>query len=118
MQKNYMISCCGECPAFIRKHNLCRKRDKVVEQEASTPVDCIMLGFPDWCPLSDIEIVGGGLNSELRRIVRRVLKMLEWDADDSAVTSVANYLSTVVDVKGLREVKENDLFESATAEEA
>jgi hypothetical protein len=105
MQKNYTISCCSECPAFIGKNCFCQKQNRFTEQEASNPVNESRLGFPDWCPLPDVEIAGGSLNAELRKVARRILKGLDRDYDDDSVTSIAHYLSTVVDVKDFRDAK-------------
>jgi hypothetical protein len=105
MQKNYTLSCCAECPAFIGKSGFCQKQDRFTEQEASNPVNESLLGFPDWCPLPDVEIVGDGLNAELKKVARQILKRLDLDPDDDSVTSVSHYLSTVVDVKDFKDAK-------------
>jgi hypothetical protein len=105
MQKNYTISCCAECPAFIRKSGLCQKGQQVVERDSSNPVDMALLGFPDWCPLPDIEIAGDSLTAELKKVARRLLKLLDLPPDDDLVTSIVHYLSTVVDVKDFKGVK-------------
>jgi hypothetical protein len=105
MQKNYILSCCAECPAFIGNSNYCQKRDRVIEQETSNFVDTALLGFPDWCPLLDVEIVGDSLNAELKKIARQILKRLDLDSDDDSVTCISHYLSTVVDVKDFKGAK-------------
>ncbi|MDR2408148.1 MAG: hypothetical protein LBE13_08560 [Bacteroidales bacterium] len=114
MQKSYIISCCAECPAFISKNNFCEKEEEIVEQDVSNPVDVTLIGFPEWCPLSDIEIVRSSLSVELKKISRQILKRLDLDLDDDSVTSISHYLSTVVDVKDFKGAKEkaegNDLF--------
>jgi hypothetical protein len=110
MQKNYTLSCCAECPAFIGKNAFCQKRERVIDQDASSPGDAAVLGFPEWCPLPDVEIVANTLNAELKRISRQILKRLDLDTDDDSVTSISHYLSTVVDVKDSKCTKRNDLF--------
>jgi hypothetical protein len=114
MQKNYIISCCAECPAFIRKDNSCEKEELIIEQDTSNPVDLIFTGFPKWCPLPDIEIIGDNLSVEFKKIARQVLKRIDFDFDDDSVSSIAHYLSTVVDIKDFKDAKEktksNDLF--------
>jgi hypothetical protein len=113
MQKKYILSCCAECPVF-RKDNFCGKEDRSIEQDTSNPVDLILIGFPEWCPLPDAEIIGDNLNAEIKRVARQVLKRLDLDLDDDAVSSVSHYLSTVVDIKDFKGAKEksegNDLF--------
>jgi hypothetical protein len=114
MQKSYTISCCAECPAFIKKDGFCKKKERVIEQNASNHVDLTLLGFPEWCPLPDVEIVGDSLSVEFRKIARQILKRLDWEPDDDSVISISHYLSTVVDVKDFKGAKEkaegNDLF--------
>jgi hypothetical protein len=114
MQKSYTISCCAECPAFIRKDSFCEKEETVIEQDSSNPVDLTLLGFPEWCPLPDVEIVGDNLIVELKKVARQILKRLDLDLDDDSVSSVSHYLSTVVDIKDFKGAKEkaegNDLF--------
>jgi hypothetical protein len=116
MQKNYTISCCGECPAFVKKgnKNLCKKKEFTFDQDTSNAVDLTLVGFPEWCPLPDVELVGDSLGMELKRITRQILKRLDWDFDDDTVTSISHYLSTVVEVKDFKREKEkaegNDLF--------
>jgi hypothetical protein len=114
MQKSYTISCCAECPAFIRKDSFCEKEETVIEQDSSNPVDLTLLGFPEWCPLPDVEIVGDNLSVELKKVARQILKRLDLDLDDDSVSSVSHYLSTVVDIKDFKGAKEkeegNDLF--------
>jgi hypothetical protein len=114
MQKSYTISCCVECPAFVKKDSFCKKKEMIVEQDASNPVDLSLIGFPDWCSLPDVEIVGDSLSVELKKVARQILKRLDLDSDDDSVTSISHYLSTVVDVKDFKGVKEkaegNDLF--------
>jgi hypothetical protein len=114
MQKSYTISCCAECPAFVRKDNFCKKNEMDIEQDSSNPVDLTLLGFPGWCPLPDVEIAGDSLSAELKRIARQVLKRLDLDLDDDSVTSISHYLSTVVDIKDFKGAKEkaesNGLF--------
>jgi hypothetical protein len=114
MQKSYTISCCAECPAFIRKDNLCKKEGWTIEQDSSSPVDLTLLGFPEWCPLPDVEIVGDNLSVELKKVARQILKRLDLDLDDDSVSSVSHYLSTVVDIKDFKGAKEkaegDDLF--------
>jgi hypothetical protein len=112
MQKNYTISCCAECPAFIRRGTFCKKEELTIEGDTSNPVDLILIGFPEWCPLPDIALVGDSLDVGLRRVSRQILKRLDLDLDDGTVTSISHYLSTVVcikDSKGEKE-KNNDLF--------
>jgi hypothetical protein len=114
MQKSYTISCCAECPAFVSKSYFCKKESWVVEQDTSNSVDLTLLGFPDWCPLPDVKIVGDSLGVELKKVARQILKRLDLDLDDDSVTSISHYLSTVVDIKDFKGAKEkaesNDLF--------
>jgi hypothetical protein len=114
MQKNYVISCCAECPAFNSKKRFCNKEELVIEQDTSNPVGLTLLGFPEWCPLSDVELVGDSLGVRLRGISRQILKRLDLDFDDDEVTLISHYLSTVVDIKDFKGAKEktegNDLF--------
>jgi hypothetical protein len=112
MQKNYTISCCAECPVFFKKGNLCKKRGRGIEQDASNSIDSALLGFPDWCPLPDVEIAGDSLGAELKRIARQILKRLDLDMEEDFIIPIAHYLSTVVDVRSFKSVKtkENDLF--------
>jgi hypothetical protein len=115
MQKSYTISCCAECPAFIRKDNSCEKEELIIEQDTSNPVSSILLGFPEWCPLPDVNIVGESLGAELKKISRQILKRLDLDSNDDSVTLISHYLSTVVDVKGFKgnkeKVERNNLFD-------
>jgi hypothetical protein len=115
MQKSYTISCCAECPAFISKNIFCNKMDMGIEQDTSSPVDLTLVGFPEWCPLPDVEIVGDNLSVELKKVARQVLKRLDVYFDDDDVTSISHYLSTVVDIKDFKGAKEkaegNDLFD-------
>jgi hypothetical protein len=108
MQKKYTISCCGECPAFVKRGNqtLCVKKEFTFEQDTSNPVDLTLIGFPEWCPLPDAEIVGDSMGTELKRIARQILKRLDWDFDDDVVSEISRYLSTVVDVKDFKREKE------------
>jgi hypothetical protein len=114
MQKSCTISCCAECPAFTRKDNFCEKEESIIERDTSEPVDLVLLGFPEWCPLPDAEIVGDNLNAEIKRVARQILKRLDLEVDDESVSSVSHYLSTVVDIKDFKGAKEksksNDLF--------
>jgi hypothetical protein len=116
MQKNYTISCCAECPALAEKgnQNFCQKNGFTFVQDTSSPVGLVLIGFPEWCPLPDVEIVGDSMGTELKRITRQILKRLDWDFDDDTVTSIAHYLSTVVNVKDFGREKEkaegNGLF--------
>jgi hypothetical protein len=114
MQKSYTISCCAECPAFLKKDVFCKKEEMVIEQDSSNLVDLTLLGFPEWCSLPDVEIVGDSLSVELKKVARQILKRLDLDSDDDSVTSISHYLSTVVDVKDFKGAKEkaegNDLF--------
>jgi hypothetical protein len=98
MQKSYIISCCAECPAFGKKNNLCRKVERITDCEFGM-AGAAILGFPEWCPLPDTEIAGDGMNTKFKRIARQILKRLELGLDDDSVTSVAHYLSTVVNIK-------------------
>jgi hypothetical protein len=106
MQKSYTISCCAECHAFIKKDILCRKEARIIDQDASNPVSLALIGFPEWCPLPDVEVVGDSLSVELRKIARQILKRLDFDLDDESVTSISHYLSTVVDIKDFKYAKE------------
>jgi hypothetical protein len=106
MQKNYTISCCAECPAFLKKNNFCKKNEMSIGQDSSDTVNMILLGFPEWCSLPDVEIAGNDLNVELKKVARQILKRLDLDTDDSSVTSVFHYLNTVVDIKGFKDAKE------------
>jgi hypothetical protein len=114
MQKSYTISCCAECPAFVKKDYLCKKKEMVIEQDVSSSVDLTLIGFPEWCPLPDVEIVGDNLSVELKKVARQILKRLDLDSDDDSVSSISHYLSTVVDIKDFKGEKEkaegNDLF--------
>jgi hypothetical protein len=114
MQKSYTISCCAECPAFISKDNFCKKKEVAIKQETSNSVDLTLLGFPEWCPLPDVEIIGDSLSVELKKVARQILKRLDLDSDDDSVSSISHYLSTVVDIKDFKGEKEkaegNDLF--------
>jgi hypothetical protein len=114
MQKSYTISCCAECPAFIKKENFCKKEEVIIDQDTSNPVSLALIGFPEWCPLPDVEIVGNNLSIELKKVARQILKRLDLDSDDDSVTSISHYLSTVVDIKDFKGAKEkaegNDLF--------
>jgi hypothetical protein len=103
MQKNYTISCCAECPAFIKKGNFCKKKELIIEQDASDFIDLTLVGFPDWCPLSDVKLVGDNLSVELKRVARQILKRL--DLDDDSVTLISHYLSTVVEIKDFKGTK-------------
>jgi hypothetical protein len=110
-----MISCCAECPAFISKSgNFCKKEEMTIDRDISSPVDIILIGFPEWCPLPDVEIVGDNLGVEIKKVARQILKRLDLDSDDDSVISISHYLSTVVDVKDFKGSKEktksNDLF--------
>jgi hypothetical protein len=107
MQKTYVISCCAECPAFIKKDGVCGKKEKAIKQDTSSIVDLTLIGFPEWCPLPDVELVGDSLGVELKRVARQILKRLDLDSDDDAVTSISHYLSTVVDIKDFKGDKEN-----------
>jgi hypothetical protein len=106
MQKSYTISCCAECPAYNKKNNFCKRKEMTIDQDASNPVDLTLIGFPEWCPLSDAVIVGSDLSVELKRIARQILKRLDISFDDDDVSSIFHYLSTVVDVKGFKGAKE------------
>jgi hypothetical protein len=114
MQKSYIISCCAECPAFAKKDSFCEKEESLIEQDTSNPVDLTLLGFPEWCPLPDVEIMGANLSVELRRVARQILKRLDLDSDDDSVSSISHYLSTVVDIKDFKDEKKkaegNGLF--------
>jgi hypothetical protein len=99
MQKNYIISCCAECPAFLKNKNFCKKSEKKIHQNRSMSVDSIFLGFPDWCPLSSVEVVGDSLDAELNKISRQILKNLHILPNDDIVVSISHYLSKVVDIK-------------------
>jgi hypothetical protein len=114
MQKSYTISCCAECPAFIRKDNSCEKEELKIDHDISSPVDLALIGFPEWCPLPDFEVVGNNLNNEFRKVARKILKRLDLDSDDESVSSISHYLSTVVDIKDFKGAEEkeksNDLF--------
>jgi hypothetical protein len=114
MQKRYTISCCAECPAFIRKDNFCEKEGYLIEQDTSDPIDLTLISFPEWCPLPDVESMGDSSIGEFRKIARQILKRLGFDFDDDSVISIAHYLSTVVDIKDFKGAKEkaegNDLF--------
>jgi hypothetical protein len=114
MQKRYTISCCAECPAFIKKDNFCKKKDAIIEQDTSNPANLILIGFPEWCPLPDVEIIGDNLDVKLKKVARQILKQLDLDLDDDSVISIFHYLSTVVDVKDFKGAKEkaegNGLF--------
>jgi hypothetical protein len=120
MQKTYTISCCAECPALIRNGRFCNKQEREIEQDTSNPVDLILIGFPEWCPLPDVELIGDSLGVELKRVARQVLKRLDLDSDDDSVSSIAHYLSTVVDIKDFKGAKEksegNDLFGVSTSQ--
>jgi hypothetical protein len=114
MQKSYTISCCAECPAFIKKEDFCEKEEMTVDQDSSNPVSLALIGFPEWCPLPDVEIMGDNLSIELKKVARQILKRLDLDSDDDSVTSISHYLSKVVDIKDFKGAKEkmegNDLF--------
>jgi hypothetical protein len=114
MQKSYTISCCAECPAFVTKNNICKKEEMIIDRDTSSPVSLSLIGFPEWCPLPDVEIVGDNLSVELKRVARQILKRLDLDSDDDSVISISHYLSKVVDIKDFKGAKEktesNDLF--------
>jgi hypothetical protein len=61
-----------------------------------------MLGFPEWCLLPDVEIMGDNLSIELKKVARQILKRLDLDLDDDSVTLISHYLSTVVDIKDFK----------------
>jgi hypothetical protein len=105
MQKNYTISCCAECPAFVKEGHFCKKRELMVEQDTSSPVDSTLVGSPDWCPLPDAVVAGNNMNIKYRKIARQILKCLDLELDDDSVTSIAHYLSTVVEIKDLKRMK-------------
>jgi hypothetical protein len=119
MQKSYMISCCAECPAFIKKNNSCKREGMIIKRDASNPVSLALIGFPEWCPLSDAEFAGGDFNVELKKIARQILKRLDVDFDDDLVVSIFHYLSEVVEVKNCKGAKERaeggGLFDSPAA---
>jgi hypothetical protein len=117
MQKSYMISCCAECPAYRFRQGrepYCEKQGWLIEGSSENPVNPAFVGFPEWCPLPDVEIVGSSLSVGLRKVARQILKRLDLDSDDDSVALVSHYLSTVVDIKGFKGAKEkaegNDLF--------
>jgi hypothetical protein len=119
MQKSYTISCCAECPVCrFRKDReaYCEKQGWLIEEDSGNPVNIVLIGFPEWCPLPDVEIVGDSLSVELKKIARQILKRLDLDLDDDSVILISHYLSTVVDIKGFKGAKEkakaegNDLF--------
>jgi hypothetical protein len=114
MQKSYTISCCAECPAFSRKDNFCKKEEIHIDQDTSNPIDLTLLGFPEWCSLPDVEIMGDNLGVELKKVARQILKRFDLESDDDSVSSISHYLSTVVDIKDFKGAKEkaegNDLF--------
>jgi hypothetical protein len=115
MQKSYTISCCAECPAFDKKKDICKKEGLSLAQDSSTPVDLTLIGFPEWCSLPDVEIIGNNLDIEIKKVARQILKRLDLDSDDDSVTSISHYLSTVVDIKDFKGAKEktesHDLFD-------
>jgi hypothetical protein len=115
MQKSYTISCCAECPAFIKRDYFCEKEELLIEeQDTSSPVDLTLTGFPDWCPLPDVEIVRDDFNAKLKKVARQILKRLDLDSDDDSVTLISHYLSTVVEIKDFKGAKNkaegNELF--------
>jgi hypothetical protein len=97
-----MISCCVECPAFARKDCFCKREEVLIEQETSSPVDLTLIGFPDWCPLPDAEVVGDNLDVEFRRIARQIFKRIDLDFDEDSIVLISHYLSTVVDIKNFK----------------
>jgi hypothetical protein len=112
-----MISCCVECPAFIKKDNFCKKKEIDIDQDSSNPVDLTLFGFPEWCPLSDVEIVGDNLSIGFKKIARQILKRLDLDLDDDSITLISHYLSTTVDIKDSRGAKKKskDLFDLSSS---
>jgi hypothetical protein len=109
MQKGYTISCCAECPAYrfrAGREPYCEKQGWLIEGDSENSVNPALTGFPEWCPLPDVEIVGGGLSVELKRIARQILKRLDLEPDEESVVLISHYLSTVVDVKDFKGAKE------------
>jgi hypothetical protein len=85
----------------------CEKRGWLIEGDSENPVSPALIGFPEWCPLPDVEIVGGGLSVDLKRVARQILKQLDLDLDDDSVISISHYLSTVVDVTYFKGAKKS-----------
>jgi hypothetical protein len=101
-----MISCCAECPAFVKEDNLCGKEEISIGKGDPDPAAAVLLGFPEWCPLSDVKVAGDGLDAGFKKIARQILKRLDLDTDDDSVTLVSHYLSTVTDIKDFKGEKQ------------
>jgi hypothetical protein len=89
----------------------CEKQGWLIEGRSEDPVNSALIGFPEWCPIPDVEIAGSRLSLGFRKIARQILKRLDLDSDDDSVTLISHYLSTVVDIKDMKEMAgSNDLF--------
>jgi hypothetical protein len=84
----------------------CERRGWLIDGDRGNPVSPALIGFPKWCPLSDVEIAGDDLSVEFRKIARQILKRMDLDSDDDSLVSISHYLSTVVDIKDVKNAKE------------
>jgi len=96
MQKIYIISCCGECPAYrLQKGQVpfCERQGWEIDGDSSSPVNPILTEFPDWCPLETAD-ESGEKCINYTRVIERIMRIVEEDAPD-ALQEASLYLNSV-----------------------
>jgi hypothetical protein len=74
----------------------CEKQIRRIEEDSENPVNPALVGFPEWCPLKAVE-TSGDLNTNYKKEVKQIMRIMEDDSNPDAITEAAHYLNSVVE---------------------
>jgi hypothetical protein len=98
MQKQYILSCCAECPAYKERRNGfpgCEKQGWRIEWDSGNSINPSMVGFPEWCPLETVT-AQAEMNADYKKEIKRIMQIMEDDANPDALLEASHYLNAVV----------------------
>jgi hypothetical protein len=99
MQKIHIISCCAECSAYklrLGRTPYCEKQNRRIEEDSENPVNPVLIGFPEWCPLKAVDSTGEP-NVNYKKEVKQIIRIMEDNSNLDAITEAAHYLNSVVE---------------------
>jgi hypothetical protein len=97
MQRQIIISCCAECPAYKLRQNRiphCEKLNQRIDDNTENPVNLALVGFPEWCPLEIVDELGN-IDTDYKKEVKRIMQIMEEETPE-ALHEASHYLNSLV----------------------
>lgn len=74
----------------------CEKQARRIEENSESPVNPVLIGFPEWCPLKTVT-TSGSPDTDYRKEIKQIMRIMEDGSNRDAVTEAAHYLNSVVE---------------------